>query len=149
MVERKGDFWETTQETAWSVMALTDWMVTSGELNPNYSYEAQFNGETLAQGNATTDNASTPVQLEVQVSQMLAQQANDLVIGRADGPGVLYYTAHLTVDLPVPQIEALNRGIIVEREYTMPGRNTPITSATVGDNVQVRLTVIAPVSYTH
>ncbi len=36
-------------------MALTDWMVTSGELNPNYSYEAQFNGETLTQGDVTPD----------------------------------------------------------------------------------------------
>src|SRR5206468_1712701 len=83
-----------------------------------------------------------PIQLQVQVSEMLAQQANDLVIGRTDGAGVLYYTAHLTVDLPAPQIEALNRGIIVQRAYTMPGSNTPITSAKVGDNVQVRLTVI-------
>ncbi len=75
---------------------------------------------------------------------MLAQQVNNLVIGRTDGTGVLYYTAHLRVFLPVPQIEPLDRGIIVERHYTMPGSNTPITSAQVGDNVQVRLTVIAP-----
>ncbi len=55
MTQRQADAWETTQETAWSVMALTDWMVASGELQPNYSYEVQFNGETLAQGDITPD----------------------------------------------------------------------------------------------
>ena len=44
MIARKADVWETTQETAWAVMSLTDWMVTTGELNPNYSYTASLNG---------------------------------------------------------------------------------------------------------
>ena len=138
MVERKADAWETTQETAWAVMALTDWMVTSGELNPNYTYEAQFNGETLTQGTATRDNVRDSVQLQVQVSDMLAQEVNNLVIGRTDGSGVLYYTAHLRLFLPVPQVEELDSGIIVERRYTLPGSNEPITAAQVGDNVQVQ-----------
>ena len=36
---------------------------------------------------------------------MLADQVNELVIGRTDGNGVLYYTAHLRAFLPVPEIE--------------------------------------------
>ena len=31
MVARKFGYWETTQETAWSLIALTDWMVATGE----------------------------------------------------------------------------------------------------------------------
>src|SRR5262249_13866097 len=42
MVARKGDAWETTQETAWAVMSLTDWMTLTGELQPNYSYSASL-----------------------------------------------------------------------------------------------------------
>ncbi|MCX6092660.1 MAG: alpha-2-macroglobulin, partial [Candidatus Bipolaricaulota bacterium] len=38
MVARKGGIWETTQETAWSLVALTDWMVATGELDANYTY---------------------------------------------------------------------------------------------------------------
>jgi uncharacterized protein YfaS (alpha-2-macroglobulin family) len=144
MVQRKADAWETTQETAWSVMALTDWMVVSGELKPNYSFEAQLNGKSLAQGTATSENVSTPTELTVQVSDLLKDQINHLVISRTDGAGVLYYSAHLTVNLPVPQIQALDRGMIVERRYTMAGSDRPITAAQVGDTVQVRLTVIAP-----
>ena len=50
MVQRQADAWETTQETAWAVMSLTDWMVASGELNPNYSYDAQLNGDAAHAG---------------------------------------------------------------------------------------------------
>ena len=143
MVARKGDAWETTQETAWSVMALTDWMVASGELNANYSYDVKLNDTALTQGTANADNLRDSVQLKVDVSQLLTDQANDLVISRTDGAGVLYYSEHLRVYLPVPQIAPLNRGIIVQREYTLPGSDQPITSAKVGDNVPVRLTIIA------
>ncbi|MFN8562123.1 MAG: Ig-like domain-containing protein [Anaerolineae bacterium] len=144
MVQRQADAWETTQETAWAVMSLTDWMVASGELNPNYDYSASLNGETLTQGTASPENVRDSVTLQVQVADLLRDQVNELVIDRTDGSGVLYYTAHLRTFLPVPQIEPLDRGIIVERHYTLPGSDQPITSAQVGDNVTVHLTVIAP-----
>ena len=144
MVARTADAWETTQETAWAVMALTDWMVTTGELQPAYAYSAALNGQKLAEGQATPDTVRDAQVLKVQVAQLLADQANALVIGRTDGPGVLYYTAHLRAFLPVSAIEPLNRGLIVERRYVMPGKDTPVTEARVGDLVQVRLTVIAP-----
>ncbi|MCA0455767.1 MAG: Ig-like domain-containing protein [Chloroflexi bacterium] len=144
MVARSADAWETTQETAWAVMSLTDWMVTTGELNPSYSYSASLNGETLTEGTASPETVKDTVQLQVDVKDMLAGQVNELVIGRTEGNGVLYYTAHMKNYLPVPEVEALNNGIIIERRYTMPGTNTPVTEATVGDLVQVRLTIIVP-----
>ncbi|MBC7810297.1 MAG: hypothetical protein H7175_04080, partial [Burkholderiales bacterium] len=145
MMARDADGWETTQETAWSVMALTDWMVVSGELQPNYSYAASLNGDQLTEGTATSANVRDDVELVVQVADLLADEANQLVISRTDGSGALYYTAHLTAYLPVTEVEPLNRGIIVERRYTLADApNTPITEATVGDVIQVRLTIIAP-----
>ncbi len=144
MIARTADAWETTQETAWAVMALTDWMETTGELNPDYTYTAALNGETLAEGAATPDTVREAQRLVVAVGDLLKDQANLLAIARTDGPGVLYYTAYLRVFLPVPEIEPLNRGVIVERRYTRPGDNTPITEARVGELVQVRLTIIAP-----
>ncbi|MBI5669953.1 MAG: Ig-like domain-containing protein [Chloroflexi bacterium] len=146
MVQRQADAWETTQETAWAVMALTDWMVVSGELQPNYEYSASLNGDKLAEGTATPDTVRESQELIVQVADLLQDEANALVIGRTDGPGALYYTAHLRAFLPVPEIESLNRGIIVERRYLVPGdeSNTPVTQARVGDLLQVRLTIIAP-----
>jgi alpha-2-macroglobulin len=144
MVARTGDAWETTQETAWAVMSLTDWMVTSGELKPDYTYTAALNGDKLTEGVATSETVRDSVELTVAVRDLLAQQANELVIGRTEGEGVLYYTAHLKAYLPVPEIKPLNRGIIIERRYVLPGTTTPVTQARVGDLLQVRLTIIVP-----
>jgi len=68
------------------------------------------------------------------------------VLSRTDGEGVLYYTAHMRSFLPVPEIDALNRGVIVERRYTLidDENKTSITEGHVGDVVQVRLTIIVP-----
>jgi hypothetical protein len=90
MIARTTEVWETTQETAWAVMALTDWMVTTGELNPDYTYAAALNGETLAEGAATPATVRETQRLEVAVGDLLADQANLLTIERSDGPGVLY-----------------------------------------------------------
>jgi uncharacterized protein YfaS (alpha-2-macroglobulin family) len=82
----------------------------------------------------------------VQVADLLADEANNLVIGRTEGNGVLYYTAHLRAFLPVPEVEPLDRGIIIERRYTLldDESGAAITEAHVGDVVQVRLTIIVP-----
>ncbi|NWG16872.1 MAG: Ig-like domain-containing protein [Chloroflexi bacterium] len=146
MVQRQADHWETTQETAWAVMALTDWMVTTGELQPAYRYSLSLNGDKLAEGAASPDTVRDSQKLVVEVADLLADQANELIFGRTDGPGVLYYTAHLRTYLPVPEIEPLNRGLIVERRYVRPGdeSKTPITEARVGELIQARLTIIAP-----
>lgn len=144
MIARTADHWETTQETAWATMSLTDWMVLSGELQPDYSYSAVLNGEQLTQGTATPQTILDSTSLVVQVADLLASGSNELVIGRTEGSGVLYYTAHLEAYLPVPEVEALNRGIIVERRYTLADSDAVITSARVGDLIDVRLTIIAP-----
>jgi hypothetical protein len=104
-------------------------MVASGELKPNYQYSASLNGEPLAEGTATPDNVKETQKLVVQVADLLKDEANRLVVSRTEGDGVLYYTAHLRAFLPVPEVEPLNRGVIVERRYVLLGdeSRTPIT----------------------
>jgi len=144
IVQRKADAWETTQETAWAVMALTDWMVVSGELKPQYAYSVTLNGKQLTSGNALPANVRDVETMRVDVADLLAHDANQLVFQRTDGQGALYYTAYLTASLSVPQVEPLNKGIIVERRYLRPGSDEPVTKAVVGEVLEVRLTIIAP-----
>ncbi len=56
MVARKFGYWETTQETAWSLIALTDWMVATGELKPNYDYAVFLNDKSVTEGTFTPEN---------------------------------------------------------------------------------------------
>jgi hypothetical protein len=147
MVARSGDAWETTQETAWSVMALTDWMVVTGELKPSYSFDTLLNGNALVTAEtATPANARQSVELQVAVKDLLQGDLNRLTVNRTEGDGQLYYTAHLTAYLAVPELKPISRGISVSRSYALasdPDR-TPITEATVGDNIRVTLTIVAP-----
>lgn len=148
MVARTADAWETTQETAWSVMALTDWMVVTGELEADYTFNLRLNDELLdiEDNTATDSNVKESEVLRVAVQDLLLDEANRLVISKSDGPGNLYYTAHLNAFLAVPEVEPLSQGITVSRRYYLRGDEdrTPITSAEIGQEVMVEVTIIAP-----
>jgi uncharacterized protein YfaS (alpha-2-macroglobulin family) len=147
MVARTADAWETTQETAWAVMALVDWMQYTGELKPNYTFDASLNDKTLtSKQTAAPDNVRENVQLKVAVKDLLAGQVNALTINRTAGDGNLYYTAHLTAYLPVEQVKAASRGITMSRTYSLASDkdHKPITQARVGDNIRVTLNIVAP-----
>ena len=146
MVQRRADAWSTTQETAWSVMALTDWMVLTGELQPDYDYSITLNDDDLASGTASSDTVMDQQVLVVEIAELLKDEANQILFERGDGDGALYYTAHLNAYLPVEEVEALDRGFLINRSYTLLGdeTRTPISEARVGEIVQVRLTIIVP-----
>lgn len=148
MVARKADAWETTQETAWAVMSLTNWMVSTGELNPDYTFNARLNDDLLEipDNTASPENAKSSEELVVAVAQLLTDEANRLTLIKDEGPGNLYYTAQLRTFLDVPSVEPASRGIIIERRYYRANDpdKTPITSAQVGEEIVVELTIIAP-----
>ena len=147
MRNRTDGRWASTQETAWTLMALTNWMVESGELQADYAYAVQLNEEQIGDGLATSETLEDTQTLQVMVDELLTDQLNRLVIARTEGPGNLYYTANLNVYLPVPEIEALDQGIIISRRYyTLEDSKTPITTARQGDIIQGRLTIVVPQS---
>ncbi|HEX9115961.1 MAG TPA: alpha-2-macroglobulin, partial [Anaerolineae bacterium] len=122
MVARQGDRWQTTQENAWAIMALTDWLVSTGELQGNYDWRVTINGGQLGQGSVTPQTVDRATALRTDVGQLLLEGTNSLAIERSvsagqTGKGQLYYTARLQSYLPVDKIEAQSRGITVSRVY--------------------------------
>jgi hypothetical protein len=155
MVARKDGIWETTQETAWALIGLTDWMLVTGELEADYDYLAYLNEAELVSGQATKENVQESIKLRVPVADLLADASNLLTIARTDGNGRLYYTAHLKVYLPVEEIEPAERGVIVSRRYTLESCRArqiedetvvcnEVREAKLGDVIRVDLTIIAP-----
>ncbi len=155
MVARRDGIWETTQETAWSLIALTDWMLETGELEADYEFSARLNDEELASNVATKDNVGENIKVTVPVADLLVESGNLLTIGRTDGNGRLYYTSHLEVYLPVEEIEPAERGIIVSRSYKLESCLAEqlkdksvvcneVREAKLGDVIRVDLTIIAP-----
>jgi uncharacterized protein YfaS (alpha-2-macroglobulin family) len=145
MSARRGDHWSTTQETAWSVMAFSQWLQISGELAGDYTFSADLNGNALISETVTPDALTQPTELQIAVADLLTDEPNALTIARTDGGGALYYTAFLETRLPADSVTALNRGVSVTREYFMgANRGARIDSANVGDTITVRLSVVVP-----
>ena len=154
MVARREGIWETTYETSWALIALTDWMRVTGELSGNYDYAVWLNDALLKSGLVTPDTVDASIEHQVTVAELLEEASNRLTVGRGEGEGRLYYTAHLRTFLPVEEIEPLNRGIVVSRHYSEPSctegvRCPEVEQVEVGDVVQVRLTIIAPHDLTY
>lgn len=152
MVARQAEgAWASVQENAWAVTALADWMVATGDLDANYDWRVTLNDTSVLNGKADQSNLTEPARLNIEVAKLLTNQANQLDIERGAGSGHLYYTARLTVYLPADEVKAANRGIVIARKYERadcapkPGQPCPaIDSAKIGENVRVRLTIVAP-----
>ncbi len=169
MTARQGDRWQSTQENAWAIMALTDWMAASGELQGDYSWKVLLNDEALGQGTVTPDRVGEPAQLQAGVASLLLDQTNALLFERnatdgQTGAGQLYYTVHLKSYLPVDQLQPLERGVAVSREYRMADCVNPpllpagdertkqereqacptVSQARVGDVLEVKLNIVVP-----
>lgn len=144
MVARQSDVWETSQETAWAVNALVNYASASNDTAANYSYAITLNDAQLASGTASADLTAPLLNTSIPLAEL--QPQNALTITREDGMGALYYNANLSVYLPMTDVEAVSDGVIVQRHYVLLNdeTETPITEARVGDEIQVRLSIIAP-----
>lgn len=140
--------WSSTQETAWSIIGLAEWLAASGDLKADYRWQLGLNGQELAGSKVDSATLAETTDLSVAVSELLTETVNRVTIERqsagGDEAGNLYYGAYLTTYRPVEAVEPLERGIIVSRQYSLPGSEAPITEAKVGDFITVKLTLIAP-----
>ncbi len=145
MANRDGGHWYSTQETAWSLIALTNWLTASKEYQTDYEYAIGLNGNLLKDGQANASTLTETVKLQLELKNLLKDQANALVFARGEGVGNLYYSAYLSAALPVDQVDALDQGMTISREYfAVNDAATPITEIKRGELVKVRLTLIVP-----
>jgi uncharacterized protein YfaS (alpha-2-macroglobulin family) len=140
MDARQAGRWASTQENAWSIISLTDWMVHTGELNADYDWSVKLNDGELGSGHF--DDPTTQQEMRVAITDLLRDQANLLNFSRSDAPGEMYYTTFLTYNLEAAKVEPLDRGMVVERQFFVDGK--PVSEVKVGDVVSVTVTIVAP-----
>ncbi|MFW6098006.1 MAG: alpha-2-macroglobulin family protein, partial [Chloroflexota bacterium] len=117
MAARTANHWPTTFETAWSILALTDWMVASGELDADFDYRFSLNGSEMEAGSFTSENVTEAVESSAPMRNLMPDEANFLIFERDEGDGRMYYTAHLDAYVNAESVEAVSRGLSVERVY--------------------------------
>ncbi|MCB0086625.1 MAG: hypothetical protein KDE54_01825, partial [Caldilineaceae bacterium] len=147
MEARKVGHWSTTQENAWSIIALTEWLEASGELKADYDWDATLNGASLGAGQFNQSTLTKPVTLTTAVRDLLRDQANLLQFSRSNDSGQLYYTTHLRYYLDALDVAARDRGIVVDRSFALDGQR--VDSAHVGDIISVTVTLVAPTDLYH
>jgi len=148
MASRRGDRWTHTQDTAWAVVALTDWMEQTGELQPDYDYTAWLNGVVWLQGTMTVSDVRKTQTATVPVADLKQGEPNWIRIDRkgssgTSGTGALYYRLLLKTYKPLKDLTPESRGVAVERWYTVGDDKTPVREAHVGDLITVHLRLIA------
>ncbi|MBK8985474.1 MAG: Ig-like domain-containing protein [Chloroflexi bacterium] len=150
MVARTAVRWSTGHETAWSILALTDWLAATEELDANYDWALTVNLQPAAAGFFSEANVTERVYESIPMNQLVVGDTNFLGFERGSGDGRLYYNLHLNAYLPAESVQSTNRGIIVQRAYydaaCDPTTTTclPINSIAAGGQVRVELTIIAP-----
>lgn len=143
MAARLADHWPTTQETAWSIIGLTDFMEATGELDANYNWSFDFNGEPFAEGTASQANLTEQQSVLVPFDNIVGDGVNRMAFERSAGGGALYYSANLSTYLPADRVQAQGSGIIVSRQY-FNENGTRVTEGVVGDIISVLISVTAP-----
>jgi hypothetical protein len=151
MANRQADGgWASTYTTAWTVMALTEFMKGTGELGGNFAFGATLNGAPLASGQAGAAGQLNPVSASMPIASLYPDNPNALNIQRGAGAGRLYYTAALSVSRPVEDVAPLVHGLSLVRVYypagdaCPKGKCAPVKSAQAGQRVTARLTLTLP-----
>lgn len=145
--------WKSSYESSWVLLGLVEALQSTGDLQSNFSYQAELNGTQVSAGSPQTP-ASTlkPVLATIPLNDLIPDGPNALRIRRDDGEGRLYYRAFLSIDRPVESAPALERGISISRKYFRGGLDcakeecNPVSEAALGQDATlvVRLTVTLP-----
>ncbi len=151
--------WGSSYETAWVVMALTEMLKGTGDLQATYAFSASVNGAPLAKGQAGGPNTLTNVTATLPVANLDPVNPNGLVISRDAGPGGLYYRVDLRLNLPVDTAKPVDHGLSLERAYypagaeCKPGNCAVLHSAVLGSGpakpITVHLTLSLPTAMYH
>ncbi len=128
--------WGTTQETAYAVVALTDFLQFSRELDAGTAYRVFVNDALVDEGALSAGQLQESI--SVPATQLRAGD-NRIRIENAGGSRLYYKVAQHW--LIAGEASHAAGPIAVTREYFDPKTKRPLTSIQVGDVVGVRVTV--------
>jgi uncharacterized protein YfaS (alpha-2-macroglobulin family) len=120
---RRGANWSNTRDTAIVVLAMNDYLKTSGELKGGMEYELQVNGKTITT-QKVKDVLRAPSRFEIDLAR-IKDGINTIRLIRKNGEGPLYFAANATFFSLEEPITAAGNEIFVRRQYyKLVGRPT-------------------------
>ena len=114
---RNGYYWRSTRDTAMCVAAMSDFIVASGEGEPDYTLTLDFDdGKSVKQVKISKDNFFTYDNRFVLEGLTLGGGKHTLKITKT-GPGALYYSTYLSYFTKEEDIKAAGLQLKVQRRY--------------------------------
>jgi uncharacterized protein YfaS (alpha-2-macroglobulin family) len=147
MIERKDGRWQTSFNTANALLAITDFMLASKDVQQPFDYRVTLNGDTRLEGKADKGRVQQEDFVVINMRDLTKDALNDLLISREPAAqSRFYYTAQLRYFTPARDIEAASKGIGVSHEYVRADGDdeTPVREVELGDLVKVKVTLVAP-----
>jgi len=121
---RRGAQWSNTRDTAIVVLAMNDYLRTSGELKPELEYELIVNGKSIAKKKISgADVFNAPSRFAIEPG--LIKDANEIRIVRKQGDSPVYFAVEGKFFSLEEPITPAGNEIFVKREYyKLVGRPT-------------------------
>lgn len=116
MMQRHGGGWYNTQQTAFIVYAMVDYLKTSKELEPDYNVKVWVNGEQVLDKKMTREDVFLKEQTISIEGLKLKPGVNDVKIEK-NGAGKVYIASHLSYYTNEEVIHPRENGFRVEKEY--------------------------------
>lgn len=136
MDERKAQGWGSTNETAYTLLALIDYLVAAQQSEGNVAYQILVNDAPLLEG--TFQPGEGGVSIALPVDQM--QAGPNLVRIIQTGEGRLYYTLTSRLQQDLPSMDPLG-SVQVSRAYVDVETNKLVKRVQPGQLVRVELTI--------
>ena len=157
---RKGGKWKSTRDTAFAIYALTDFIKTTDEFNPELTAEIEVDGRVVKTVTFTRDNLFSDDGVIELSADELKPGTQSLRIVKS-GRGNLYFDAFLSYFSLEERLTAASTTVAVNRTYfklhrSVDGQGKEVVSRTQlregdplrsGDEIEVRLELSSQNNY--
>jgi alpha-2-macroglobulin len=142
---RTAQRWQTVVERAHAIAGLGRYAELTGERQGDYEYRVTMDDGPLMSGRFQPAAGENFDSATVALRDLAVGQVHRLLLSRQTTTGRLYYALNLRYVTPAGEVEALNRGLAVSRQYSLLGDpDRPVSEARLGEVVRVTLTIVAP-----
>jgi uncharacterized protein YfaS (alpha-2-macroglobulin family) len=137
--KRTGYGWGTTNETSFTILALTDYLAGKQEYSGTSDFTVEINGDSATAGTLQAGNLFASIDIPM---EELQSGWNDIKI-TTSGTDPLYYDLITSYTAHKVLAEAAGK-VIITRRYLDPKTSKPLDSISEGQLVKVELTVMMP-----
>jgi hypothetical protein len=136
-----------TQETAWTLMSILQYAQNHGEFDSAYQFQVRLNGNKALDGKIGAQNLYEVFNTSLPLSNLGSGDQLNSIDFQKDGTGQLLYDMQLKYYLPNENLDPVENGFFVQRNYypfDKGDTKTPVTTFQSTQLYRGELQIIVP-----